>query len=178
MAAVSLRAKPWLGGAALLAAATALAQPAVLNKAWLGNWQLAHKPGGWQGPDTLQISNGDGWMANGLHCDPGYDGTVSQQALVERLRSTRAWQLAPEHWPAGTQTTQLVGLNREFDEAEAALRSLPAGTYRRVRLGGADGCASRDDLFYVIVGAQRIFELRFPVNSLGVAVAVYQLRGR
>ncbi|MBI2770938.1 MAG: hypothetical protein HYX47_15040 [Burkholderiales bacterium] len=174
----SLIARSWL---AMIAAALAPglgAQPAVLNKAWLGQWQLAQKPAGWQGADSLQISNGDGWMANGLHCDPVYDGTVTQQAITERLRATRAWQLAPEHWPAGTQTTQLVGLNREFDEAEAALRGLPAGNYRRVRLGGAEGCASRDDVFYVITGAQRIFELRFPLNSLGVGVAVYQLRGR
>ena len=90
------------------------------------------------------------------------------------------WHHAPaaselRHWPAGTDPAQLVGLRKEFDTAQKILASLPGPRYRSTRIRG-EGCEDADDIFFVLHPGQRLLRLRFPSNSLGVDVTVFQRR--
>ncbi|MEP6791578.1 MAG: hypothetical protein ABI907_09420 [Ramlibacter sp.] len=165
--------------ALLLLAGSAAAQ--ALNGAWLGQWLLAQGPAIPRPPASIEMRVMAGvntWLSGGQQCELAYDGTVAQQAIAGQLKSLKDWQLSPAHWPAGTDPAQLVGLQKEFNDAESALRNLPPGNYRRLRLRG-DACDTRDDLFYLLnVPQQRIYQFRFPQASLGAGVAVYLFRSR
>ena len=152
------------------------AQPAgSINPSWEGEWTAVQASQGAPG-GRLRISRETGAtrLAMGeLACEMAYDDTVTVQALLQRIQALREWQLDPQHWPPGTNTTQLVGLTQEFDRAQTLIQGIAAGSYRRVRLKGP-GCEGPDDVFLLLHRGQELYRLAFSESSLGVAVASYR----
>ena len=163
----------WLAASSLLAPAILQAQ--ALNPIWNGDWRLQQASIPQAAPPTLKTGGATRtqWTAGSKTCDMAYDGTVTQAALLTRLAGLQDWQLRPGNWPSGTDTSQLVGLRKEFDDAQKLLQSLPPDTYRRVRLAGP-GCETQDDHFLLLNEGLRLFSIRFPANGLGADVALYQ----
>lgn len=165
----------WLTGAALLAPALCAAQ--ALNAAWDGEWIATETT---QGPPGagLQITRKAAQshlVQAGQACPLVYDGLIEPGALARRIRALQDWQLDPQHWPAGVNPAQLVGLRKEFDSALQLVDSLTSPRYRSTRMRG-EGCDDADDIFFVLHAGQRLMRLRFPSASLGVDVTFFRRR--
>jgi len=160
---------------AALAAGQAGAQ--ALNAAWTGDWVAAEASQGRPGMVLRILRKGSGTqiVQDGQACALAYDGTVTAAALQAQADALRRHQLDPAHWPPGTRTEQLVGLQREFERAGELLSVLSTGAYRRARIRGA-GCDDADDVLFVLHNGQRLLRVRFPSASLGLDVRVFQRR--
>jgi hypothetical protein len=169
------RAALWLAGATLLAPALCGAQ--ALNAAWDGEWVATEttqgKPGA--GLQVTRRAAQSQLVQAGQACPLVYDGLIEPVALARRIQALQGWQLDPQHWPAGVNPAQLVGLRKEFDSALQIVGNLPGPRYRVARMRG-EGCDDADDIFFVLHAGQRLMRLRFPSASLGVDVTVYQKR--
>lgn len=174
--------------AALAALATALCSPPTqaqaLNPSWEGDWVAVETSQGQPGA-RLRIAREAGatqpatyltrdQTTGNRRCQLAYDDTITLQALRERIQALRDWQLNPEHWP-GTDPSQLIGLAREFDRAQALVQAIGPGAYRRVRLKGPD-CETADDVFLLLHRGQELVQLVFPEATLGLAVASFRRR--
>ncbi len=170
-----------LAAAVLLpsASAPALAQAPgqALNAAWDGEWVATETTQGRPGASlTISRKGAQSLLTQmGQPCALGYDTMVEPAALARRVLALQLWQMDARHWPAGTDPAQLVGLRKEFDTAQKILASLPGPRYRSTRIRG-EGCEDADDIFFVLHPGQRLLRLRFPSNSLGVDVTVFQRR--
>ena len=153
----------------------AIAQP--VNPAWDGDWVATETTQGRPGA-SLRIARKASQthlVQAGQACTLVYAGMAEPAALALRIQTLQAWQMDAQHWPAGTQPAQLVGLRREFDTALQIVGSLPGPRYRMTRIRG-EGCDDADDIFFVLHPGQRLMRLRFPSASLGVDVTVFQKR--
>lgn len=154
------------------------AQAQALNPGWEGDWVAVETSQGQPGA-RLRVARDTGatyltsYQTTGdRRCQLAYDDTLTIQALRERIQALRDWQLNPGHWP-GTDPSQLIGLAREFDRAQALVQAIGPGAYRRVRLKGP-GCETADDVFLLLHRGQELVQLVFPEAALGLAVATYR----
>ena len=157
--------------------ATDSAEGQALNPTWHGEWRKQSANIADADSPALRITGGTPTrlVTGSQVCALAYDGTVTRQQLLDRMRALQDWQLNPANWPAGTDTRLLVGLRREFDDALQLLQGLPADAYRRVRLAGPD-CSTPDDRFLALSnqGRSTIYAIRFPAANLGVSVSLYR----
>lgn len=162
--------------ACLMAVATVQAQ--ALNPVWDGEWTATETTQG--KPDSsLRIERkgiSTQLVQSGQTCRLVYDGMTQTAALARQIQALQDWQLAPQHWPVGTQPAHLLGLRREFDAALHMVDSLGNGRYRITRIRG-EGCDDADDIFFVLHAGQRLMRVRFPSTSLGVDITVFQRKG-
>ncbi len=165
-------ARHWAWAVCLWLPGLALAQ---LNPAWDGHWASTASTIS-RASVSLQILRRSGQtqiIQDGQACRLVYDGTISPAAAAQRIAELQAWQLKPEHWPAGTRPEQLVGLKKEFDSAASTVAMLTAPSYRRARIQG-EGCDDADEIFFVLHQGQRLLRIRFPSAALGVDISVFQ----
>jgi hypothetical protein len=165
-----------LAGAALLASAQVSAQ--ALNPAWDGEWLATETTQGQPGAGLQVLRKGgqSQMVQTAQACPLAYDGLIEPAALARRIQALQAWQLNPQHWPAGVNPAQLVGLRNEFDRALQLVGSLSGPRYRVARMRG-EGCDDADDIFFVLHQGQRLVRVRFPSASLGVDMTVFQRKG-
>lgn len=153
-----------------LLCAGAQAQP--INAAWEGQWVVIETSQGTPGAG-LRIARAGGatqLTRGGKTCTLAYDGTVTPASVSQHLRALQAHQLDPQHWPAGTDTAQLVGLAREFTRAQVVIDTVQPGDYRKVRAVGP-GCDG-DPAFMLLHKGQDLVRVVFSTQSLGADVSL------
>lgn len=165
-----------LAGLALVLASAGQAQP--VNPIWAGEWRVADSNLPPPAPSLAARRDVQGRVSvqlQGADCALVYDGLVPSAAIVQRIEERARWQLTEANWPAGTDTSQLVGLRREFDQALRIARLLPPDSYRRVRATCPEQPApAAGDRFFVLNEGRRLFEFRFPDNDLSLRVTLYE----
>lgn len=168
-----------LAALALLCSTPTQALAQALNPSWEGEWVSVETSQGQPGTrfriarDAAATARPATYLSAGdRRCQLAYDDTITLQALRERIQALRDWQLNPGHWP-GTDPSQLIGLAREFDRAQAIIQAIGPDAYRRVRLKGP-GCETADDVFLLLHRGQELVQFIFPEAALGLAVSSFR----